>query len=1140
MKQGELFGEEPGAPEDTGATAAPSRGVAPRAEADRAPLSGAVEAPPAGEDAVVFVHAGARATERALLEDLDALERQALADPALLAQPVRVVVPSRRLREHLCERLVAGGRGRVGVVVQTVWQLAFEIVDAAHPGGAEALGLAGGRRFAPILARRYAREEPTLSAPLDALVDGYGVVVAAVTDLLDAGLEPALEPAILEAAAQVPRAPERAVALVRVALRVLEDLAGAGLHPRGDLYRRAADALRAGQGLRARALRIHGFADATGVLSELLAALARLPGARVLLDHPPDPAEGSAGPGPAFTQRLREHLALAEHAAPPGEACEPPTLRLTRSAGAEAEARAAAWHARTLLDDGVAPERIAIVARDLTPYRAVVADHLRRLGVPFSGGSGFGGPEARRVSAWLELLDRGPRCTVDRWLDAQGDADVLAQADLRLALHGIGVGRLRDLAKLDVEGLSERGTTLPLPVRRGLPSSEGEAETPVETDPDVTTERVEVRGRRRIGLARLAAARDRARTTLAQLEGLGREASVADHVGRLRTLLAGPLGHGPGASGLERVQGALSGLEADLGSARVAGDELGLLLRPLLEGTGREALGGQGAGVRLLDATEARGATFEHLVVIGLNRDVFPRAISEDPLLPDDARRALLAVLPELPVKGRGADEERYLFAQLCSAAPQVLLSRQGVSDEGKERAPSPLLERLRLVASLETEALPGVLEGPSDWLRTPSEHAMRAGAAGDRSALGAALAVIDGEPLAGIDGEPLPGIDGEPLDSEGIAGADAAARARVRLAQLHELDPPPGSPTHRRLGAYFGLVGAEDASSDYWVTRLEGFHYCPWRTFLEKRLRIEPVPDALAALPDVTPALLGNAVHRALERLVLDAGGAADVRLDEARAKGPVDVPFPDRAGLRGLAREVAAEVARDEGIVLPGFSALVAEQVVALLTQVRERDGEGGRLLSVLGAELEACADLGAVGLPGLGLRFRADRVDLRGDGLVLTDYKTGKPLSEAKRPAKRREHLIAGVRSGKRLQAAAYALASDGGEGRYAFLGEAVEADHARVTIEAHDEEVARALGETVEALVAAWRDGAFVPRLLRTDGQEGPACGFCEVREACLQGDSGARGRLLAWLRNPPAHPQQGEAEALALLGQGAGS
>jgi hypothetical protein len=62
---------------------------------------------------------------------------------------------------------------------------------------------------------------------------------------------------------------------------------------------------------------------------------------------------------------------------------------------------------------------------------------------------------------------------------------------------------------------------------------------------------------------------------------------------------------------------------------------------------------------------------------------------------------------------------------------------------------------------------------------------------------------------------------------------------------------------------------------------------------------------------------------------------------------------------------------------------------------------------------------------------------------------------------------------------------------------------------------------ALAPVLDALFAAWDAGAFVPRLLEPDRRTiYPACATCDVREACVQGDSGARLRLATWLETEP--------------------
>src|SRR5438034_129915 len=63
-----------------------------------------------------------------------------------------------------------------------------------------------------------------------------------------------------------------------------------------------------------------------------------------------------------------------------------------------------------------------------------------------------------------------------------------------------------------------------------------------------------------------------------------------------------------------------------------------------LGGAGSPALPDHG-GVRVLDAMQARGLSFDSVFLIGFNADLFPPRRTEDPFLPDADRRALRAAL---------------------------------------------------------------------------------------------------------------------------------------------------------------------------------------------------------------------------------------------------------------------------------------------------------------------------------------------------------------------------------------------------------------------------------------------------------------------------------------------------------------
>jgi hypothetical protein len=1050
-------------------------------------------------EARILVARGALAAETFLLGELRALSDAARADWSLLAQPVRVVVPSRSLRDHLAARLVAElGGGAAGIALQTLHALAYEILERAGEGAR------GGQTLLPVLVRRFAAQEPALAAALSPFDDGFSVALATVNDLLDAGFDASLAEGALDclaeaAAGAAPAVAARAEALLRVAERVRAELGRRGLEPRAGFFRRAQEALeRAPERLPARALFLHGWADVTGVQLDLIETLVRAHGVRVVLDHPADPADpGDPGPGPRWTERLRVRLGGPEQAlAATGPA---PALAGVEAPGTHAEARAVALAIRRLLDAGLAPESLGIVLREPAPYRHALHAQLGRLGVPFSGSAGSLGPLGRRVAALLALVEFGEVCPADRWLDAQRTSAHQRDADLRLAFHGIGVGRLGDVARLDLAELLGERRAYPLRVRRGIrtaaaePVREGEGEAGTEPEPELSAHVT----RRMVSRRALARAAARAKRALDEIAALRAAPQLGPQLAALRALLHA-LGWRPreGDEDARELYGALAALETELGAdTALSADELLVVLRRAFAELGRVPLGGKGGGVALLSAVEARGRTFAHLFVMGMNRDVFPRLAREDPLLPDALRRALEAVLPDVPVKQRAEDEERYLFAALCGAAPAVTLSWLATSDDGKERPASPLVEALR--GRLVAEPAP-LLLGPVPGPRPAFEHALQAGIARERGRARGALALA--------------------LASEPLAHARAEAVEKLDVGGWAE-----------RLGPFFGFVGAlghgDPRTGELPITRLEGMAYCAWRTFLERVLRLEPPPDALAELPDATPLLVGNVVHAVLERVVVEAG-AATGPLAAALARGPVRVAWPEPSRLAALAHAAAEEAARAEGIVQRGFARLLVRRALPLLERIRALDFPGGAR-EVLGAELEGSLELARAGGRARRVSFRADRADPVDGGVALVDYKTGAPVAEVKGEDTRRAHLLRQIANGRRLQGPAYAFAgAPVRAGGYLFAKKDLDDGNARIAIAQGDAEARAAFEGAVAELLAAFELGAFPPRLLGGKrAGTARACATCDVSEACLQGETGSRRHLAAWLRHHDEAPER---------------
>jgi RecB family exonuclease len=685
-------------------------------------------------------------------------------------------------------------------------------------------------------------------------------------------------------------------------------------------------------------------------------------------------------------------------------------------------------------------------------------------------------------------------------------------------LHALGAARLEDVAELSVATLLGEADAFALPVRRGLVAAEAGDASDVDGAPRAL--------RRGLPRAVLSGAVAAARALLARFAGWPERDRVHVHLQHLRASLCEDLGFAPAGDEFRSLDDKLALLERETPDAMtLSTDEFAWLVRDVLLDIGTTPLGGAGGGVAVLDVTAARARSFERLFVLGMNRDVFPRTMREDPLLPDSLRRALAAALPDLPIKETGYDEERYLFAQLVSASPRVALSWHYVDDDGQARARSPLLERLCAEAGVKETRAPSPAARPAQSAekrpRPASEYALLAGLYGSRDQFARILPAALRESRSEL----------RALDSR----VEAEALARARFGVLCELDPDlrsrRGRERARSLGPYCGFLGPTQESADPrrsapFVTTLERMAGCAWQVLLEKLLRLEPTPDALEALPAVDALLIGNTVHRVLEQI---AGPATedDVTLREVLSRSPRRVRWPPEAELARILASAADRVRRDAGYALPGFTRVLVALAQPYLAAARERLPE----LFALGTEV-----VGSVPEPegDRPIRFRADLVE-RVDGAArITDYKTGKPLSDKKRPSTRQAELARRIARGTNLQAVAYALGADEPDatGRYLFLKPELDSDAASLGVDASDADRVADFRRAVGTVFAAWDAGSFFPRLSEPGKDGEPArCGWCPVSQACLRGDSGARRRLRACAEEAgAAAPDTAPAEA----------
>lgn len=1057
---------------------------------------------------------GAQAAESALLEAVREQVEAARREPKKLAQPVYVVVPSRELRDHLAIRL-AHASATLGVEVLSLHALALRLHrDAgAQPESRSAL--------VEVFARRAAELQPELRERLDGLQDGMGLAASSVRDLLSA------------------RVIDGSLPIVRAAKQTAQAMREHQVQRPGDLQESAAEHV--AKHLHARALLVHGFADATGQAMCLLRALKQA-GAQFVIDLPPDPADaGRFDRGVGFVADFVRGLGGAL----PGESSVPtaneaPRMQQFHAAGTEDEVREVAHRVRDLLAQGIRADEIGVVVRSMPAYATAVRRSFIDFAVPFRGGQAPASlfPIHRRMQAALAVLREQLDCPVDRWLDALAEGkrdrgaglDPDRVADLRLAFRALGLGRLGQVASFDEAAALRDRPAFPLPIRRGLietqPSESDQADAldhadelaaDAPTQSSLPFEQQYRAHRRSIPAGAFIAAFGAARALRRSLHDWPQEASLAEHALFVERLLKSEFGwRSQGLDAEENWLDLVRGLgEVDLGPCKRS--EFLLMLEREARNFGARSLGGS-AGVSVLDLTQARARTFSHLFVLGVNRGVLPRVIQSDPVFPDRERASLRqsGQAPDLHLAERGHQEERYLFAQLCSATSDLTLSWQRADEDGKEQPPSPFLQRLWLSPQCELEedradAVPRLrleLLAAPHRLRTANELLIWAGLHGDRAVWRTLLPAVLADAAQRVHAAEI--MDAKGGDSTQTWNHQLG---RARAAILDEYEPDlrtaEGRQRASQLSPWSGLLPQSLAGGEVVaVTRLERFASCAWQAFLGQHLHLEAAPDPLAELPDLDAAILGSTVHKALETLF---GGQSELR------KRAQKVAEPPPASVVEHVQAAAQETAHENELRMPGLIQALAQRAQPFVERALQLEFADSSTLAVLGCEVRQEIELKLPDGSVRRLSFLADRADADADGApVFTDYKTARPAWQqaAKTRAKK---LAEAVLRGERLQVAAYAAAIDGASGRYLFLrSKPGTPREAYVAMLHHESPAIEAFREVGGQLMAAREAGFAFPRMEKPDGSPGRACDWCELSDACLRHDSGARRRLVQGL------------------------
>ena len=476
--------------------------------------------------------------------------------------------------------------------------------------------------------------------------------------------------------------------------------------------------------------------------------------------------------------------------------------------------------------------------------------------------------------------------------------------------------------------------------------------------------------------------------------------------------------------------------------------------------------GAEGSGVRIVDAMQARGLTFSHVGLLGLNAGIFPRVAREDPFLADSSRLRLReATGRPLPIASESGGEERLLLAMTLGATRDQLRVSWRRSDESAR----PIVVSLALS---DIARFAGLLSDAMDVEREaralPAHPRSRLEAWAHRPGL---LDRRDETLLTALASET--GADAGPA----IAARRPDCASGVALvAATESFDPTPGR--------YDGRIGVSMVRDTMAATALERLGRCPLQFFFCDVLRVK-APQTPPTPFEADAASIGLRVHDVLREVytrLRDEGAFAGDELGKRVAHA------------REILRQAWTSAARED------------DAARAARLPVLERIA-GGIWLKTLGAFLDAdlrrLAGLGLVpewlehgvsktipgGPRGLVIRARFDRV-LRGESsAVVSDYKTGGDVSARVKPG--------AMLSGGALQVPIYALLS-GSPVELLGVGLKHDPDADFVRFDGFKSvEQREGVLETLRVLAALADAGRFPIH-------PGDHCDWCDFRSACRHG------------------------------------
>ena len=398
-------------------------------------------------------------------------------------------------------------------------------------------------------------------------------------------------------------------------------------------------------------------------------------------------------------------------------ACPAPSpLAMIEAPDRAGEAREALrWCKARIVEDKMAPGEVALLARNLEPYRPFLLDMAQEMGLPVSLAGGIPLNENPAVGALLDLmglmlplpdstdaLSFPRRGVIEAWRCPYFDwANALAQDGEPLPITSEDVRALDELTRqgLVIQGLEQWRESFDAILLRDteIEDADGEAH-----GADTASERVKALELRFDAFVARLCPPTRASLSayVAWLEALiGRDvarnendADDDDSLNLLRRLNEDAnRGDRPAMRALVSALRGLVWAEERLGVGQDVSytrffDELHGAIKAAGYRLDEEALG---EGLLLASLHEARGVSFRAVAIMGMAEGEFPQLAREDPLLRDVDREYLQRQGLQIDTKVR-SDEGTLFYEAITRGRERLLLSRPRLAESGAEWQASP------------------------------------------------------------------------------------------------------------------------------------------------------------------------------------------------------------------------------------------------------------------------------------------------------------------------------------------------------------------------------------------------------------------------------------------------------------------